>query len=88
MEFDRSLGKPIRYSLVFMLGERWIILYGPGTEHAFGHLGYTNIITWADHTRQVAAAVLTSGKPLLYPAIYDWIDIPRQIGLACPPVRS
>jgi CubicO group peptidase (beta-lactamase class C family) len=88
MEFDRSLGMPIRYSLGFMLGARWISLYGPGTEHAFGHLGFTNIITWADPTRQVAAAVLTSGKPLLYPAIYDWIDIPRQIGLACPPVRS
>jgi len=88
MEFDRSLGMPIRYSLGFMLGARWISLYGPRTEHAFGHLGFTNIVTWADPARQVAAAVLTSGKPLLYPAIYDWIDIPRQIGLACPPVRS
>jgi CubicO group peptidase (beta-lactamase class C family) len=88
MEFDRSLGMPIRYSLGFMLGARWFSLYGPGTERAFGHLGFTNIVTWADPDRQVAAAVLTSGKPLLYPAVYDWIDIPRQIGLACPPVRS
>jgi len=86
MEFDRSLGMPIRYSLGFMLGARWLSLYGPGTEHAFGHLGFTNIVTWADPKRQVAAAILTSGKPLVYPAIYDWIDIPRQIGLACPPV--
>ena len=88
MEFDRSLGMPIRYSLGFMLGARWLSLYGPGTERAFGHLGFTNIVSWADPDRQIAAAVLTSGKPLLYPAIYDWIDIPRQIGLACPPVRS
>jgi CubicO group peptidase (beta-lactamase class C family) len=85
-EFDRSLGLPIRYSLGFMLGARWLSLYGPGTEHAFGHLGFTNIITWADPERQVAAAVLTSGKPLLYPAVYDLIDIPRQIGRACPRV--
>jgi CubicO group peptidase (beta-lactamase class C family) len=87
MEFDRSLGMPIRYSLGFMLGARWLSLYGPGTEHAFGHLGFTNIITWADPRRQVTAALLTSGKPLLYPALYDLIDIPRRIGLACPPVR-
>jgi CubicO group peptidase (beta-lactamase class C family) len=85
MEFDRTLGMPIRYSLGFMLGARWVSLYGPGTGHAFGHLGFTNIITWADPRRRVAAAILTSGKPLLYPGIYDLIDIPRQIGLACPP---
>lgn len=86
MEFDRSLGLPIRYSLGFMLGARWLSLYGPGTERAFGHLGFTNIVTWADPARQVAAAVLTSGKPLVYPAIYDLLDIPRQIGQACPRV--
>jgi CubicO group peptidase (beta-lactamase class C family) len=86
MELDRSLGMPIRYSLGFMLGARWFSLYGSGTEHAFGHLGFTNIITWADPKRQVTAALLTSGKPLLYPAVYDVIDIPRLIGLACPPV--
>ena len=85
LEFDRSLGLPIRYSLGFMLGERWVSLYGPGTARAFGHLGFTNIISWADPRRRVAAAILTSGKPLLYPGIYDLIDIPRQIGLACPP---
>jgi CubicO group peptidase (beta-lactamase class C family) len=88
MEFDRSLGLPIRYSLGFMLGARWLSLYGPGTERAFGHLGFTNIVTWADPERQIAVALLTSGKPLLYPGIYDLIDIPRQIGRACPVVRS
>ncbi|HWP65837.1 MAG TPA: serine hydrolase domain-containing protein [Candidatus Limnocylindria bacterium] len=86
MEFDRALGLPIRYSLGFMLGARWLSLYGPGTGRAFGHLGFTNVITWADPRRRVAAAILTSGKPLLYPGLYDLIDIPRQIGLACPPI--
>jgi len=83
MEFDRSLGVPIRYSLGFMLGARWLSLYGPDTARAFGHLGFTNITTWADPRRRVAAAVLTSGKPFIYPAIYDWWDIARQIGRAC-----
>jgi len=85
MEFDRSLGVPIRYSLGFMLGARWLSLYGPDTARAFGHLGFTNITTWADPRRRVAAAVLTSGKPFIYPAIYDWWDIARQIGRACRP---
>jgi CubicO group peptidase (beta-lactamase class C family) len=82
-EIDRSLLMPIRYSLGFMLGARWLSLYGPRTTRAFGHLGFTNVIAWADPERDVAAAVLTSGKPLAYPAVYDFIDIPRRIALAC-----
>ena len=42
-------------------------LYGPDTEAAFGHLGFTNIISWADPERQIAGALMTSGKPLVYP---------------------
>ena len=58
-------------------------IYGPDTQYAFGHLGFTNIVAWADPERQVAAALLTSGKPLIYPQIYYAFDAVRQIGLAC-----
>jgi len=34
----------------------------------------------------VAAALLTSGKPVLYPELYYLFDLLRQIELACPPV--
>ena len=68
----------------FMLGGRWLSFYGPGTSHAFGHLGFTNIVTWADPERDVAAALLTSGKPVVYPQIVDLFDILVQIGRACP----
>ena len=44
----------------------------------------TNVLTWADPERQVAAALLTSGKPLVYPELYYLWDMARQIGLACP----
>ena len=40
-------------------------LYGPDTDHAFGHLGFTNIVAWADPERELSAALITSGKPLL-----------------------
>jgi CubicO group peptidase (beta-lactamase class C family) len=86
LEFDFSLGLPLRYSMGFMLGGQWLSLYGPDTQYAFGHLGFTNIIGWADPERQVAAALMTSGKPLVYPALYYVYDIMRQIGLACPKV--
>ena len=86
MEFDRTLGLPIRYSLGFMLGARWLSLYGPDTESAFGHLGFTNVVTWADPARDVSVALLTSGKPFVYPALCNLLDIALQLGLACPKV--
>jgi len=83
-EIDFTLGLPFRYSLGFMLGAQWFSLYGPDTQRAFGHLGFTNIISWADPERRVAGTLMTSGKPLIYPEIYHVWNILRQIGLACP----
>jgi CubicO group peptidase (beta-lactamase class C family) len=90
LEFDLTLGLPFRYGMGFMLGGGWWSLYGPDTQYAFGHLGFTNIIAWADPERDVAAALMTSGKPLVYPQLYHAYDIVRQIGLACAkePTRS
>ena len=83
LEFDLTLGLPLRYGMGFMLGGKWFSLYGPDTQLAFGHLGFTNIVAWADPERHVAAALMTSGKPLLYPGLYYAWDTLRQIGLAC-----
>jgi CubicO group peptidase (beta-lactamase class C family) len=87
-EIDFTLGLPIRYGMGFMLGGDWVSLFGPDTGRAFGHLGFTNIVSWADPERQVAAALLTSGKPLIYPELYYVFDVLRQIGLACPKVEK
>jgi CubicO group peptidase (beta-lactamase class C family) len=84
LEFDLTLTLPIRYGMGFMLGGKWLSLYGPDTQYTFGHLGFTNIISWADPERQVAAALITSGKPLVYPEMYYLYDAVRQIGIACP----
>jgi CubicO group peptidase (beta-lactamase class C family) len=88
LEFDLTLVLPFRYGMGFMLGGEWFSLYGPGTQYAFGHLGFTNVISWADPEREVAAAILTSGKPLIYPQIYHLFDVTRQIGLACARERE
>jgi CubicO group peptidase (beta-lactamase class C family) len=89
-EFDFTLGIPFRYGMGFMLGGQWFSLYGPDTQYAYGHLGFTNIVSWADSERQVAAAIMTSGKPLLYPQLYYAYNIVRQIASACSklPPRS
>jgi CubicO group peptidase (beta-lactamase class C family) len=82
-ELDFTLGLPFRYGMGFMLGGDWLSPYGPDTRYAFGHVGFTNIVSWADPERQVAAAVLTSGKPLIYPELYWLWDMLRQIAVAC-----
>jgi len=84
LEPDFTLVLPFRYSLGFMLGAEWFSLYGPYTSHAFGHIGFTNVICWADPARDVAAALLTSGKPLIYPQIYYLFEMLRRVGNAFP----
>lgn len=59
---DAMLPAPIRFSAGFMLGERVASLYGLDTPHAFGHLGFTNVVCWADPSRQLAVAFLNTGK--------------------------
>jgi CubicO group peptidase (beta-lactamase class C family) len=86
LEIDLTLILPFRYSMGFMLGAHWFSLYGPGTPRAFGHLGLTNIFGWADPEREVAAAILTSGKPVIYPEIFWLFEVLRRIGNACTPV--
>ena len=65
LEIDLTLGLPIRYGLGFMLGGRGVGMYGRNCENAFGHIGLTNIFGWADPDRQIAVALMSSGKPFL-----------------------
>ncbi len=88
LELDLTLGIPFRYGMGFMLGADWFSPYGPYTRKAFGHIGFTNIVCWADPERRVAAALLTSGKPFIYPELYYLFELLRQIGLACPKIPS
>lgn len=83
LEFDLTLVLPLRYGMGFMLGGKYLSLYGPDTPNAFGHLGFTNIISWADPDRQVTGTLMTSGKPVVYPELYYLHDIMWQIGTAC-----
>jgi CubicO group peptidase (beta-lactamase class C family) len=80
-QVDLTLGFPVRYSLGFMLGARHLSPYGPDTEMVFGHLGFTNVMGWADPERGLSAAIITSGKPVLYPELPLIWALLRRIGL-------
>jgi CubicO group peptidase (beta-lactamase class C family) len=84
LEIDFMLGFPTRFSLGFMLGAQYLSIYGPDTETAFGHLGFTNMIGWADPERAISGALLTSGKPVLYPELPMLWATMRTIGKLCP----
>jgi CubicO group peptidase (beta-lactamase class C family) len=85
-EIDFSLVAPLRHASGFMLGASAFSLFGPDTEEAFGHLGFTNVLGWADPERALSVGLMTSGKPLLHPALGDLWLLTRAIGQEAPKV--
>jgi CubicO group peptidase (beta-lactamase class C family) len=79
-----ALGVPIRSGLGFLLGGRFASLFGPGTERAFGHVGLTNVFVHADPSRELAVALMTSGKPVLSPGVLRTLWILQTIAQRIP----
>ena len=88
LEIDFTLGLPLRYGLGFMLGGRNLSLYGPDTPEAFGHVGLTNILSWADPERRIAAAILTSGKPFIDLDVLRVFQVASAIGRSFPKLAA
>jgi CubicO group peptidase (beta-lactamase class C family) len=86
LELDLTLGFPTRFGYGLMLGSSWISLFGRDTQHAFGHLGFTNMLAWADPERALACAVMTNGKPLLYPELTRFYALMQRITYSAPKV--
>ncbi len=84
LEVDLTMGVPVRYGLGFVLGSERLSLYGPGTPRAFGHLGFTNVLAWADPERRVSACLMSSGKPFIAPGQIRFYEVVRQVALRCP----
>ena len=84
LEIDLSLGFPTRFGLGLMLGAKLLSLYGRDTDKAFGHLGLINIMGWADPERGLSAALITSGKPLLYPELPRFFAVMQTITSEVP----
>jgi len=88
LEIDFSLGFPTRFSYGLMLGARVLSLFGRDTQHAFGHLGFTNMLGWADPQRALSAAILTNGKPILYPELPRFLMLSQRITSESPKVGA
>jgi CubicO group peptidase (beta-lactamase class C family) len=88
LEIDMSLGFPTRFSYGLMLGARLLSLYGRDTQYAFGHLGFTNMLSWADPERALSCAILTNGKPILYPELHRFYGLCQRITSECPKVEG
>ncbi|HWF35747.1 MAG TPA: serine hydrolase domain-containing protein [Solirubrobacteraceae bacterium] len=84
LEIDLQLGFPVRYSYGLMLGAKLISPYGRDTDLAFGHLGFINIAGWADPERALSAAVITSGKAIVYPEILRFYGLMQRIASEVP----
>lgn len=84
--FDRSLMLPMRYSAGFMLGGSPIGIYGLDTRYAYGHLGYANIMCWADPQRDIAVSLMNSGKPVLGPHLKSLVMLMAAISKECPSI--
>jgi len=85
-ELDMTLLMPLRHGLGFMLGGNWVSLWGRNTPRAFGHIGLSNILSWADPDRRLAVAIMTSGKPTATPELLRLVQLIGAIGEAFPPV--
>jgi CubicO group peptidase (beta-lactamase class C family) len=86
LEIDFSLGYPTRFSYGLMLGARVVSLYGLDTQHAFGHLGFTNMLSWADPERAISVSILNSGKPIIYPELHLFPGMMQRVTAEMPKV--
>ena len=72
---DRVIMLPVRYGLGFMLGGEQLSFYGRHTPRAFGHLGFTNVLAWADPERDISVSFMNNGKPFIALELLLWMRV-------------
>ena len=73
----------MRYALGPMLGSNPVGLFGPMTGQAFGHLGFSNILCWADPERDISVSLLTTGKSVVGTHLPALANLLYQISTLC-----
>lgn len=84
VQLDGTFGFPMRYGLGYMMGGNRFSLFGLGTRGAFGHLGLSNVVVYADPARELAVAFLNTGKPIVAPGMLTWYAALQQLVLRVP----
>jgi CubicO group peptidase (beta-lactamase class C family) len=82
-ELDLTLGAPLRYGLGFMLGGP-VSAFGWDNPDAFGHVGLSNIVAWADPQRHISVALVNSGKPIVTAHMVRLVQLLVGIARAFP----
>ncbi|HHT9110305.1 MAG TPA: serine hydrolase domain-containing protein [Candidatus Brocadiaceae bacterium] len=82
-QIDRTVLIPMRYGAGMILGNKPIGMYGPFTQHAFGHMGFSNILCWADPDRDIVVSLLTTGKAMLGPHLIPLARLLMRISRYC-----
>lgn len=86
--FDHSAKAPMRYSAGFMTGEKLWSIFGANTAQAFGHLGFINILCWADPARDISVAFLNTGKSLAPEGFVGFANVTTTISAAFPVIHK
>lgn len=81
---DSSLLLPVRFSAGMVSGERLLGLYGLNCAEAYGHLGFINIICWADPARDISVALLNTGKSMAVDGVMRLAQLVGAISKHCP----
>jgi CubicO group peptidase (beta-lactamase class C family) len=84
-QFDAMLVLPLRFSAGMMLGDNPVGLFGPRTRHAYGHIGFLNIVAWGDPDRDLSCAILCNGKSIAPSSFTRLARIIAMIGRNCAP---
>jgi CubicO group peptidase (beta-lactamase class C family) len=86
-QIDGTLLMPVRYGLGFILGEEGLSAYGYNAPKAYGHIGFTSVVAWADPERDISVAFLNTGKPILTLGQLVWANVLRTIASLIPRSR-
>ena len=78
-QFDATFGFPMRYGLGVMMGGKRFSLYGLDTPGAFGHLGLSNVVVYADPARELSVSFLNTGKPMMDHDMLRWYWVLQRI---------
>lgn len=78
---------PMRWGTGYMLGSKRFGPFGRDGAAAFGHTGLTDIAVWADPSRALSAAVVSSGKPGRHPEADRYPALLNRINAEMPRLR-
>ena len=83
-QLDGTFGMPMKYGLGVMMGGKAFSLFGLDTRGAFGHLGLSTVVVYADPARDLSVVFLNTGKPMADLGMARWYWVLQRIAGSFP----